>query len=140
MNVRLHFSVSIEFLFFDIVVYETERNVRCNYPIYIKNGFITLYNVTIWEDQSYTGRIVYECNYGYETFDGNDQIESECINGTWTYVADCQGELNISEKNEEKWVFFSCLEISTCPKQNLLAIEAQVENSYVHNGKIVKRK
>jgi hypothetical protein len=106
VNVRLHFSVSIEFLFFDIVVYETERNVRCNYPIYIKNGFITLYNVTIWEDQSYTGRIVYECNYGYETFDGNDQIESECIDGTWTYVADCQGELNISEKNEEKLGFF----------------------------------
>ncbi len=41
---------------------------------------------------------------------------------------------------KKNWVFFSCLEISTCPKQNLLAIEAQVENSYVHNGKIVKRK
>ena len=74
-----------------LVVYQTERNVRCSYPVYIKNGFITLYNVTIWEDQTYTGQITYECNYGFETFNGNDQIQSECVNGTWTYVGDCQG-------------------------------------------------
>ncbi len=138
VNVRFQLFSSIEFLFFDIVVYEAERNVRCNYPIYIKNGFIALYNVTIWEDQTYTGRIIYECNYGYETFDGNDRIESECLNGTWTYVTDCQGEWNILEKKIKKKLF--CLEIPTCPKQDLLDIEAKVENSYVHNGKIPKRK
>ena len=30
------------------------------------------------------------------------------------------------------------LEIPTCPKQDLLGIESEVENSYVHNGKILK--
>ena len=93
VNVRCCFHV-IPFIFFSLsllVVYQTERNVRCSYPVYIKNGFITLYNVTIWEDQTYTGQITYECNYGFETFNGNDQIQSECLNGTWTYVADCQG-------------------------------------------------
>lgn len=74
------------------VIYQTERNVRCNYPIDIKNSFITIYNVTIWEDQTYTGRIVYECNYGYETIDGNDQIVSDCIDGKWTNIIHCQGK------------------------------------------------
>ena len=74
-----------------LVVYQAEQPVRCSYPIYIKNGYIAVYNVTIWEDQTYTGRIVYECNYGFETLDEKDQITSECINGSWTNVADCQG-------------------------------------------------
>lgn len=78
--------------FLHLVVYETERTTRCNYPVYIKNGFITVYNVTIWEDQTYTGRIIYECNYGFETPDGNDQIISDCLNGIWTTVFDCQGK------------------------------------------------
>ncbi len=50
-----------------------------------------MYNVTIWEDRTYTGTIIYECNYGFETLYGNDQIISECLNGTWTRVTDCQG-------------------------------------------------
>ncbi|CAF4962164.1 unnamed protein product, partial [Rotaria socialis] len=88
--------------------------------------------------QKYTGRIVYECNYGYETLHGTDQIVSDCINGTWTHVNDCFGECNekkFSAGNTHRIVrFFS--EISTCPKQDLLDIESQVQNSYVHNGKI----
>ncbi|CAM4935155.1 unnamed protein product [Rotaria socialis] len=116
-------------------VYQIKQSTRCNYPIYIKNGFLTLYNVTIWEDQKYTGRIVYECNYGYETLHGTDQIVSDCINGTWTHVNDCFGECNekkFSAGNTHRIVrFFS--EISTCPKQDLLDIESQVQNSYVHN-------
>lgn len=28
-------------------------------------------------------------------------------------------------------------EIPTCPKEDLLEIESHVENSYVHNGKVV---
>lgn len=30
------------------------------------------------------------------------------------------------------------LEIPTCPKQDLLGIESEVENSYVHNGKLME--
>ena len=52
---------------------------------------MTLYNVTIWEDQTYTGRVIYECNYGFETVSGGDQMVSDCSNGVWTHVADCQG-------------------------------------------------
>ncbi|CAF0941224.1 unnamed protein product [Adineta ricciae] len=95
-------------------VYQAEQPVRCSYPIYIKNGYMAVYNVTIWEDQTYTGRIVYECNYGFETLDEKDQIISECINGSWTNVTDCQ-------------------EMPTCQKQDLLTIESQAENSYVYN-------
>ncbi|UJR36530.1 hypothetical protein I4U23_029251 [Adineta vaga] len=95
-------------------VYHAERPIRCSYPVYIKNGYMILYNVTIWEDQTYTGEIVYECNYGFETLDGNDQMRSECINGSWTNVTDCR-------------------EILTCSKQDLLNLESQVENSYVYN-------
>ena len=93
MNVTFPFDVIRLISWWVLVVYQTERNIRCSYPIYIKNGFITLYNVTLWEDQTYTGQITYECNYGFETFNGNDQIQSECINGTWTYVGECQGQL-----------------------------------------------
>jgi hypothetical protein len=78
-------------LFIDLVVYQAERKPRCSYPAYIKNGFIAVYNVTIWEDQTYTGRIVYECNYGFETLNGDDQIISECLDGTWTDTSDCHG-------------------------------------------------
>jgi len=55
---------------------------------------MTLYNVTIWEDQTYTGRIVYECNYGFETDEGHDQIVSDCVDGSWTNVKHCQGNEN----------------------------------------------
>lgn len=93
VNVRIlsFHSIHLSFFRWFLVVYQIERNVRCSYPVYIKNGFITLYNVTIWEDQTYTGQITYECNYGFETFNGNDQIQSECVNGSWTYVGECQG-------------------------------------------------
>ncbi|CAF0876222.1 unnamed protein product [Rotaria sordida] len=94
--------------------YEVEQKIRCGYPVFIKNGFITVYNVTIWEDQTYTGRIIYECNSGFETLDGDDQIISDCVDGQWTNITDCH-------------------EIPTCPKQDLLDIESQVENSYVLN-------
>ncbi|CAF0734799.1 unnamed protein product [Adineta steineri] len=95
-------------------VYQNTQTVRCNYPVHVENGFITVYNVTIWEDQTYTGTITYECNYGFETVYGRDQIMTECLNGIWTNVTSCQ-------------------EIPTCPKQDLLDIESQVENSYVYN-------
>ena len=52
---------------------------------------MTVYNVTIWEDQTYTGRVVYECNYGFETPEGGDRVTSDCINGSWSNVVDCQG-------------------------------------------------
>ncbi|CAF3978899.1 unnamed protein product [Rotaria sp. Silwood2] len=111
--------------------YTTEQKIRCDYPIFIKNGYIAVYNVTIWEDQTYTGRIFYECNYGFETLDGTDQIISDCFNGQWTNINDCYGkyesEINIEEKKQ------AFLEIPTCPKQDLLDIESQVENSYVFN-------
>jgi hypothetical protein len=131
--VRFHFCFFNYFIkFFQyLVVYQAERNIRCNYPVYIKNGFITLYNVTIWEDQKYTGRIIYECNYGFETLYGNDQIVSECVDGTWTSVTDCQGKYNIKDIKIRK----NILEIPTCLKQDLLDIESQVQNSYVYNGK-----
>jgi hypothetical protein len=83
------------FSLINLVVYQTERTTRCNYPFHIRNGFITLYNVTIWEDQTYTGTITYECNYGFEILFGNDQIISECLNGTWTNISDCQGKHDI---------------------------------------------
>jgi len=133
VNVRFYFLNYFIKFFSYLVVYHAERTVRCNYPVYIKNGFITLYNVTIWEDQTYTGRIIYECNYGFETLYGNDQIISECIDGTWTSVTDCQGKYNIKDIK-----ISDILEIPTCLKQDLLEIESQVENSYVHNGKIMK--
>lgn len=93
MNVKLvhsYFFFNNNFLT-NLVIHEVKQNKRCSYPIYIKNGFLTLYNVTIWEDQTYTGRIVYECNYGYETMHGSDQIISDCVNGTWTNINDCYG-------------------------------------------------
>lgn len=120
----------------NLVVYDAKQITRCSYPVYIKNGFITVYNVTIWEDQTYTGRIIYECNYGFETLDGHDQMISECVNGIWTNVTDCQGKYNIKINLDEK--IKNTLEISTCPKEELLQIESQVENSYIHNGKFSK--
>ncbi len=67
---------------------------------------------------------------------GHDQITSECLNGTWTNVADCQGKYRIAVNIEENIKII--LEIPTCPKQDLLEIESQVENSYIHNGEFSK--
>lgn len=91
MIILICFDQFLLFLYFSDV-YEVTPTVRCSYPIYINNGFIAVYNVTIWEDQTYTGQVIYECNYGFESPTGQNRIISDCINGTWTHAIDCQGK------------------------------------------------
>ncbi|CAF0777555.1 unnamed protein product [Didymodactylos carnosus] len=80
-------------------IFYTTPMVRCSYPPYITNGFLTSYNVTIWQDQTYTGSVTYECDYGYKI--STIDLVTECINGIWQNIPKCHVSLQYIRDPQE---------------------------------------